>query len=381
MSTADEQPFTELPEALVEEMLNQRDALGENLSNSFQDLSEAQQENRDELREADLLKSDTELITTRTSPTSCGVDGAYAVERLLATDIVAIAGIAIEGLTPPSEESFWPDPHHYSAVLSANHSDGTQLVARAAMMCMETQLAASAPHNVVFLDGSLTTPLIYFKQGSNRLSTVDGRLAETLAERLADGITSYRTILSSNRSDKAFVGIPKYTSKREIAEQLDTDLDHEDRGLLSFTLRAGEYVGPVPINEPEREWYLGGKHADLQDEVDHIVNRLNDLYVVYYRPYSHMPALRLEISSSVATNNQQLGTVLEAVQIQSAVQGMMEPYPIYLADRMVKHLGTALPALRRTMTQQMSADWDDDIGNVYLAMHGYRTDSGQGRRS
>jgi hypothetical protein len=54
----------------------------------------------------------------------------------------------------------------------------------------------------------------------------------------------------------------------------------------------------------------------------------------------------------------------------------MEPYPIYLADRMVKHLGTALPAIRKSTTQEMSLKWDEGIGSMYLAMHGYRTEWG-----
>lgn len=55
----------------------------------------------------------------------------------------------------------------------------------------------------------------------------------------------------------------------------------------------------------------------------------------------------------------------------------MEPYPLYLADRMVKHLGTALPAIRRTTTQEMSLKWEESLGNMYLAMHGYRTEQGR----
>lgn len=380
MATSEEQPFTELPEALVEEMLAQRDELGDSLSESFSNLSETQAENREKLQDRGLLRKDTEVITTRISPTSCGVDGAYALERLLATDLVAIAGIAIEGLTPPSEETYWPEPHHHSTVLSAGHSDDTQLVARAAMMCMEMHLAAEAPHDVIFMDGSLTTPLIYLKQGVTRRSSVDDRVADALNKRLDRGLHAYRTILESIRTDKAFVGVPKYTSRSEVGDRLE-GVNHEDRGLLSFVLRPGEYVGPVPIDKPKREWYPEEAPTGLQNDIERIVKKLNDLSVVYYRPYIHKPALRLELSTAVARNDRRLAAVLEAVQIQSAVQGMMEPYPIYIADRMVKHLGTALPALRRTMTQRMSANWDDDLGNIYLAMHGYRTDVGQGGRS
>ena len=48
-------PFEELPEALVEEMLNQCDVLGENLSKSFQKLYEMKGEMRKKLIEQKLL--------------------------------------------------------------------------------------------------------------------------------------------------------------------------------------------------------------------------------------------------------------------------------------------------------------------------------------
>jgi len=53
----------------------------------------------------------------------------------------------------------------------------------------------------------------------------------------------------------------------------------------------------------------------------------------------------------------------------------MEPYPLYLADRMVKHLGTALPAIRRAITQEIATTTPLDVGSVFMAMHGYRTES------
>ncbi len=52
-------------------------------------------------------------------------------------------------------------PHHLCKVLTVNHNDATGLVIRAVMITMEMELAAKAPHDVVFLDGSLTTPVIH----------------------------------------------------------------------------------------------------------------------------------------------------------------------------------------------------------------------------
>lgn len=45
---------------------------------------------------------------------------------------------------------------------------------------------------------------------------------------------------------------------------------------------------------------------------------------------------------------------------------MLEPYPIYLADRIVKSLARSLPAFRQIATQYISEKYDGDIGEVFL---------------
>ena len=96
-----EKPFGELPEALVEEMLNQCNKLGSNMSASFKRLYDHKLEIRNKLRERQLLHKDTDISVVPSYPTSCAVDGSYAIERLICTDLVAFAGVAMEGLTPP----------------------------------------------------------------------------------------------------------------------------------------------------------------------------------------------------------------------------------------------------------------------------------------
>jgi len=394
MEKSVENPFYELPEALVEEMLNECDELGRNLSESFWRLSKSREEIRNVLKNKKLLKKDTEISMTPIHPTSCGVDGSYAIEKLIATDMVAIAGVAVEGLTPPTEKRFWPKPHHFSKVLMISHSDSTAVVSRAIMMCMELILAHRAPHDVIFLDGSLTTPFIYFNQALNKVRHVPEKLSnflingikvkdrdtnEKIIINIKNALFAYREILLSSRTDKIFVGIPKYTTRKEISQRELKELDireYEDRGMLSFILKAGEFIMPVNIQEPSQPW-----HITLIDELDslenlkiEIISALNDLHVAYYRPYVHFPALRIEVSKSIASNPQRLAILFEALRLQCGAPGILEPYPLYLADRMVKHLSTALPAIRKTTTQEMALKWEDELGNIYLAMHGYRTE-------
>jgi hypothetical protein len=141
-------------------------------------------------------------------------------------------------------------------------------------------------------------------------------------------------------------------------------------------LKSNEYVGPIDIQEPTSEWHLPNIPG-LEEIIEDIISALHRLSVIYYRPNSYFPALRLETSRSLASNKQRLAILLEALSQQCKAPGIMEPYPLYMADRMVKHLGTALPAIRKTTTQEMVMKWDGAQEDIFLAMHGYRTDMGR----
>jgi hypothetical protein len=56
----------------------------------------------------------------------------------------------------------------------------------------------------------------------------------------------------------------------------------------------------------------------------------------------------------------------------------MEPYPLYLADRMVKHIAHAIPAYKQVLTRNMTEfeKNDESISDIIFIMHSYRTESG-----
>ena len=372
-------PFGELPEALVEEMLCQCNRIGSNLSASFQKICDSKAQIRTKLVEKNVLHKDTDISAAPSYPTTCAVDGAFAVERLLCTDLVAFAAVAMEGLTPPSEKRYWPNPHHLSNILTVAHDDDTYSFARSVMMCMELELAASAPHDVVYIDGSLITPLVAINQGINKIGYIDESLERFLTVRVKKALESYCKVITCERTDKIFAGVPKYTTKTEITRDVLGLDSYEDRGLLTFVLESGEFVGSVPLQNAQAERNVNLKpirSMNLEELVNQIYNGLSELQVLYYRPCSYFPVLRIEIAKSIANNPNRLAILLESLRLQCSSASILEPFPLYLADRMVKHLATALPAIRRTTTQQMSAEWEDKMGNIYLAMHGYRTNIG-----
>ncbi len=375
----DEAPFAGLPAALVEEVLEQTSRVGTALLDAFQRIKVDRSSLRRALAERKFIISESSLGYPP-FPTTCGTDGSYAIERLLTVDLAAAAAVAVEGLTPPSEKRHWDRPHHSAFVVAEVHHAETATVLRAVMLGKELLLATCAPHDLVMLDMTLTLPIIYFNQALNQAPQLPA--LQCAKEFLAHGgeyLEAYLVLLRSERTDKNFVGLPKYSTRREVGRALEWPGEHDDRGLLTLLLQPGELTKPLPLEQPEQEWHLNtGRLPEQAKKVgNEIVRELQRIHVFYYKPHDWLPALRVEVSQDVAANKHRLASVVQGLKHQCATAAMLEPYPLYLADRTVKALARAIPAFRQVTTQRISEKYDGDIGEVFFAMHGYRTEAGR----
>lgn len=95
------------------------------------------------------------------------------------------------------------------------------------MLGHELALAIAASHDLVLLDMTLALPVIYFNQGFAKANKITKELGTgTVAcgsefqKHSLDFITHYRDILQCTRSDKAFAGLPKYATRREVGEKV-----------------------------------------------------------------------------------------------------------------------------------------------------------------
>lgn len=380
--------FSQLPKSLLADVLDRTQGIGPELLQSFEELRCKREEWRKQLVDADMVSRDSTLRRVQ-SPTTCGVDGSYAVERLLATDLVVTGAVAVEGLTPPSEKRCWPEPKHLVHVETEGHNPDTSSILRAGVIGMELVLAQQAPHELVLLDGSFTTPVIYFNQGFSKakehpkLKTV----TDYLVERVKSFLEAYSHVLFSQRSDRQWVAVPKYTTRREIGKKLGWPDSLDDRGLLSSVLEAGEYTTPTVLLQPDSPWHINTSVVDnfitveerdeIKGLVEQVTQSLGRIHVLYYRPHAYMPALRLEVSSAIANNRTRLSTVLQGIKDQCGIAAMMEPYPLYLADRMVKHLPRAVPGFRQIISEHLAKNYQGDIDDVFVGLHSYRTESGR----
>jgi hypothetical protein len=195
-------------------------------------------------------------------------------------------------------------------------------------------------------------------------------------------LEAYKEILEARRSDRYWVAVPKYTTRREIGEALGWPDAYDDRGLLSSVLEAGEYTKPIELIQPKDPWHINT--AALNPTTDRevvnlaqdIPSRLANIFVTYYRPYTWLPAFRLEIAQSIAQIPSRLNTVFVGLKHQCGSAAIMEPYPLYMADRMVKHLAKSVPAFRQIASQRLAEKYEGDISEIFFNLHGYRTESG-----
>ena len=388
LPSSEQTPFADLPAALVDEILGETSSVAQDLLRSFRRVREERGELRAQLMKSGLVMNES-YLGYPPLPTTCAVDGSYAIERLLTTDLAAAAAVAVEGLTPPSEKRYWELPRHKSFVVAEPHCAETATVLRAVMLGEELTLITSAPHDVLMLDGTFTLPTIYFNQALNAApEEMQLQSSREFIEKSLAYLEAYLLTLRSERSDKHFVALPKYSTRREIGQELNWPTAYDDRGMLTMLLNAGELTQPRPLEHPRDRagnitWHLNTgrlpiavrlRAAQLAEE---IVVGLSTLRVFYYKPQEWLPALRIEVSASVAANKHRMATVVQGIKHQTATPSMLEPYPIYLADRTVKALARAIPAFRQVTTQRVSEQYEGDIGEVFFAMHGYRSESGR----
>ncbi|SRR6266487_91254 len=379
-----------LPEAMVAEMLKKHADVVNSLGNQLREVSLAKQSIRQKLEELGLVRNVNDILGQRSYTTTVGIDGSFVVIKQLSLDTVAVAAVAVEGLVPPKETRHWEKPQHIVNIFPVPHNSENARLCRGMMFSYELQLANKAPHSVVFLDGSLTSQLIGVGQSLSAIKEFEAsgdlsaaELTGLIEERLEMTFKNYLNVLESPQVDRMFVGVPKYSSRNEVILRLiKGGLRHtiltrlNDKGLLSTVLKAGEVVGPVPLTRDTDRWHLSGVPAKYHPLRDKITKAIEDLCVLYFKPSPAHPALRLEISKEAASNEHRLSSLLDALLDQARIAGVIEPYPIHIADMFVKQVHGALAELRDAALSDLVAMEGTSFSDVFLSLQNYRTEGG-----
>jgi NurA domain len=369
--------FSDLPDALVRDLLAQAAPLAERISTRLRSLRDARESIRRRIQAQNLIARTADLDVPR-EPSVAGIDGSYQVHRLSSLDLCASAAVAVEG-TSKEARRHWQEPYHRMWVNSFEHSKNATNTLRGLMISMELDLAAEAPHDLVLLDGSFIVLLIYLNQGLTSFSDAPAPLRDEFQRRWTEEKVLDR-FLEMIHSDRT-VAVPKYSGRNEFAGLLaDHSLPETDgRTLATIFLEPGEYTTPVPI------FHFGGEDAEYhlperycpRDRQQQMNNRIENVRVVFFRPYGWAPAIRLEMTAPIATSPARLSMALEGIKRQLFSPAVTEPYPLFLADRMVKSLGAGVEVIEQSVAQHVAGD-SLDIETTLLCLQNYRTEGGRG---
>jgi hypothetical protein len=375
MSEVDSPSFLEIPASLVEQMLQRTNEIGDILQSSMHDINRKREKFRQQLEQIGLLDNDINFGNIKPL-VSGGVDGAYAVDRLLGTDLLFAAAVGVEGINE-LENGKRIAPNHDVFVYPEKHNPENMISARAIMVEMEIKLAANAPYDIVYLDGSLTTALIHMYKAINFIENLNSKSSDKIREDFKDFLISYKKILDLKDSYKYYLGIPKYTSRNDIGKNLHWPENYDDRAILTLILDPGEFTRPKLFTS-EEGWHVRLPYEDeeLRVLMQQVISGIKNLSVIYYKPHPWCPALRIEMPSATAGDETKLNSILINIKNQCQTPSIMEPFPLYMADRIAKHMAPAIPAYKQIIMNQMTQLNDHNEKDIFFLMHSYRTEGG-----
>ncbi len=369
--------FSDLPDALVRDLLAQATPVAERVSTHLNRLREARSSIRQRVQSEGLIARKADLDVPR-EPSVVGIDGSYQIHRLTALDLCAAAAVAVEG-TSKEARRHWQEPYHRMWVNSFQHSKNATNTVRGLMISMELELAAEAPHDLVLLDGSFVVLLIYLNQGLTSFREAPAPLREEFQRRWEEQhvLDRFLALIQSDRT----VAVPKYSGRNELGNFLrDNGLPETDgKTLATLILEPDEYISPLPIfhfGGEDMEYHLPEEHCprERQDQMNQYIGNMR---VVFYRPYGWAPAVRLELTGPIAASRSRLSMVLEGIKRQLFSPAVAEPYPLFLADRMVKSLGAGVAVIEQAIAQQ-AVGTSSDVEATLLCLQNYRTEGGRG---
>ena len=375
MYEVDSPSFLEIPASLVEQMLQRTNEIGDILQSSMHDINRKREKFRLQLEQIGLLDNDINFGNIKPL-VSGGVDGAYAVDRLLGTDLLFAAAVGVEGINE-LENGKRIAPNHDVFVYPEKHNPENMISARAIMVEMEIKLAANAPYDIVYLDGSLTTALIHMYKAINFIENLNSKSSDKIREDFKDFLISYKKILDLKDTYKYYLGIPKYTSRNDIGKNLHWPENYDDRAILTLILDPGEFTRPKLFTS-EEGWHVRLPYEDeeLRVLMQQVISGIKNLSVIYYKPHPWCPALRIEMPSATASDETKLNSILINIKNQCQTPSIMEPFPLYMADRIAKHMAPAIPAYKQIIMNQMTQLNDHNEKDIFFLMHSYRTEGG-----
>ncbi|MCE5251457.1 DNA double-strand break repair nuclease NurA [bacterium] len=359
--------FAGLPVSLVSELLAKNGRIADDLYETLNEIRDNRDKLRGQLQDGGIIQSDSsggekEILT------SCCVDGCFSTRNLVLSELVYCAACAVEGLVPPSGEKHWDNPLHTVLYHSERGNTNTRGVLEALMMEMRLDIAAQAPHGIVFVNGSFMSPFTTMLTTiKDALVSKESPTSQEFLNRIKPALASFKTIFDSQEPKKIWAGIPPEAPGKEFAASLQWPDRYDDHILFSLLLKPGEFTTPVKVDTSElsKVTELPIKDEKFSAVIDSIVTAMGELHVLYYRPFGWTPALRFEITKSTAADASRLALLLNGIGFQCGVSGIRTPYPVFRAGDMVKNMEKALPSLRKSVLAHITNTHGGDMGDIF----------------
>jgi hypothetical protein len=373
-SLAQNSPFLEIPASMMEKMLEKTNEVGTIINDSINNIKRNRAKYRSDLQNL-IRKVSTQTIVDDIS--TCGVDGSYIIERLLGTDLLFACALICQGLNSNSKKEVNVPSNYEVFVRPERHDAENAILARAIMLQMEIKLASNASNDVIYVDGSLTTALIHMYKAVNMLKDKETFVSNIIKDNFKEFLDAYRRILTGYEYNKIWIGIPKYTSRNDIGNRFGWPDVYDDRAILTMLLEPGEYTEPVLFTHDEA-WHSNLPYQDnmLETLMGEVIFGIRNLYVMYFKPFPWSPALRIEMPYYIANDEENLEILLQNIKQQCEIPSILEPFPLFMADRIAKRISPAIPAYKQIIQNQLLNEHDQDENDTLFMMHSYRTEPG-----
>ncbi len=361
--------FGDLPDALINELLTRAESVGRTASNHVEAQVQAREDLRNRAHLLGLINQLPDLSNTLTEPVSA-VDGSLVSKHLASFDLNAAAALAVDGIGFDTDGN---NTRHDVAVHPTEPLSFGREVTYALMFCMEYNIASEETNTrkLVMLDGAFSTGLIAISKALVSAQSHYDELYNDFFDRwTSNTMRSVQKIMTSNR----VIALPKRSSANEFRDQTrlfeNREIDTNGRSTASLILNANEYSGPFTFDTRRPQTWPSDLFPDFWKEVRAI---FEELLVVYFKPHPWSHAYRVELPRVIGDDKQRLHSVLDTIKRQCTNPAMMEPYPLYVADRFAKSLAKGADAvLDAVRTDVIAKSEDPEI--AYAMLNAYRTD-------
>lgn len=364
--------YADLPDDLLEEIIQDAPRIAEHLKPLFDELLQNRRNIQDKLEESNLIRNASELENP-SSPSVSGIDGGQAIDKALGADTLIAVAVGVEGLVREDKRKWSGIQHKNWQTVLSHHSQSNSKIVRGAMTALELLIISQAPHDVIIADGSHQSPVI----GINSLTSMSTLDDPVHAKTMFDIIHDLDVVVSLKKSmeNQNVVYMVKYDSSQDIGLTAlqDFDLKVDDKTVMSLVLRPNEFTKPLQVGQTHKTQAVWSSlNISLSQKLDcesdirnNLKSSLNEaikipknrkIYFTYYKPYDWSPAYRIEIKEQCARSEYELAKVLKAVQEQVVSSDTQEPYPQYLADLMAKSISGGLEALRTVVQSEISSN-------------------------